>query len=124
MTSPHRSEPTSQPPDGPNGRGADDPLGLSQLIASGVIDAVPGDPPVPMTVWRVADSTYGQHHGDGLTGRTAQLLVALYTRAGDTIVSATTPRSLARPAPAAAGTCRSTPRTGWPTSTTYTGRSG
>jgi hypothetical protein len=50
---------------------------------------VPGDPPVPITVWRVADTDdpYGHHHSDGLTGRTAQLLVGLYTRVGDTIVS-------------------------------------
>jgi hypothetical protein len=71
------------------GRGVNDPLGLSQLIASGVIDVVPGDPPVPITVWRVADDNdpYGHDHADGLTGRTAQLLVGLYTQVGDTIVS-------------------------------------
>lgn len=64
------------------------PLGLSQLIATGVIDVVPGDPPVPITVWRVADpdDTDGSA-ADGFTTRTAQLLVGLYTRAGDTIVS-------------------------------------
>jgi hypothetical protein len=37
---------------------------------------VPGDPPVPITVWRVAEP-----------GRIAHLLVGLYTRVGDTIVS-------------------------------------
>jgi hypothetical protein len=69
-------------------RGDGDPLGLSQLIAGGVIDVVPGDPPVPITVWRVADpDDVHRHDPDGLTGRTAQLLVALYTRPGDTIVS-------------------------------------
>jgi hypothetical protein len=89
MTSPHRSDPLRKPPDSRPGRDVDDPLGLSQLIASGAIDVVPGDPPVPITVWRVADDNdpYGHHHSDGLTGRTAQLLVGLYTRVGDTIVS-------------------------------------
>jgi hypothetical protein len=84
MTSPH--DPIHDAPDGHTGpdispdtgagRDGDDPLGLSQLIASGVIDVVPGDPPVPITVWRVAEP-----------GRIAQLLVGLYTRVGDTIVS-------------------------------------
>lgn len=72
----------------PTGRDIDDPLGLSQLIASGVIDVVPGDRPVPITVWRVADDgPNGHKHADGLTGRTAQLLIGLYTRVGDTVVS-------------------------------------
>ncbi|GIJ54990.1 hypothetical protein [Virgisporangium aurantiacum] len=95
MTAPQ--EPIREAPDGrirydaglDAAAGVDDLLGLSQLIANGVIDVVPGDPPVPITVWRVADDgdPYGQHHTDGLTGRTAQLLVGLYTRVGDTIVS-------------------------------------
>jgi hypothetical protein len=63
-----------------------DLLGLSQLIAAGVIDVVPGDPPVPITVWRVADPDE-RDGADGFTGRTAQLLVGLYTDPGDTIVS-------------------------------------
>jgi hypothetical protein len=107
MPSPHRSEPTPQPPDGPTGRDADDPLGLSHLIASGVIDVVPGDPPVPITVWRVADGPYGHHHAEGLTGRTAQLLVALYTRAGDIIVSLGDDPAIA--GAAGAGGCRYLP---------------
>jgi hypothetical protein len=74
MTSPH--DPIHDAPDDHTGTGRDDPLGLSQLIASGVIDVVPGDPPVPITVWRIAEP-----------GRIAQLLVGLYTRVGDTIVS-------------------------------------
>jgi hypothetical protein len=76
MTSPH--DPIHDAPDDHTGTGrdGDDPLGLSQLIASGVIDVVPGDPPVPINVWRVAEP-----------GRIAQLLVGLYTRVGDTIVS-------------------------------------
>jgi hypothetical protein len=111
MTSPHRSDPLREPPDGRSsidaGRDADDPLGLSQLIASGVIDIVPGDPPVPITVWRVADRPYGQHLADGLTGRTAQLLVALYTRVGDTIVSLGHDAAVA--GAAGAGGCRYLP---------------
>ncbi len=57
-------------------RGAGDPLALSQLIASGDIDVVPGDPPVPIAVWRVSSP-------DDL----ARLLVGMRTRPGDTIVS-------------------------------------
>ena len=88
MTAPH--DPIREELNSRGGRdgAAGDPLGLSQLIASGVLDVVPGDPPVPITVWRVADADDPySHHADGLTGRTAQLLVGLYTRAGDTIVS-------------------------------------
>jgi hypothetical protein len=89
-------------------RGSDDPLGLSQLIASGVIDVGPGDPPVPITVWRVADPDEPDRPGpDGLTGRTAQLLVALYTRAGDTIVSLGDDPAIA--GAAGAGGCRYLP---------------
>jgi hypothetical protein len=111
MTSPHQSDPLREPPDGRSsvdaGRDADDPLALSQLIASGVIDVVPGDPPVPITVWRVADDSHGHHHADGLTGRTAQLLVALYSRVGDTIVSLGDDPALA--GAAGAGGCRYLP---------------
>jgi hypothetical protein len=88
MTSSHRPDPVRITTAGRAGRGGDDPLGISQLIASGVIDVVPGDPPVPITVWRVADADdpYGREPASELTGRTAQLLVGLYTRVGDTIV--------------------------------------
>jgi hypothetical protein len=60
---------------------------LSQLIARGVIDVVPDDPPVPIAVWRVADrDDLRRRDSDGLTGRTAQLLGALYAGRGDTVV--------------------------------------
>jgi hypothetical protein len=60
-----------------------DPLGLSDLLARGILDALPGNPPVPIKEWRINDADGGA----GLTIRTALLLVALYTRPGDTIVS-------------------------------------
>jgi hypothetical protein len=66
-----------------------DPLALSELIASGDIDVVPGDPPVPIAVWRVADvdARFGHQHADALTPRLAALLVGMHSRPGDTIVS-------------------------------------
>jgi hypothetical protein len=69
--------------------GGDDPLALSELIASGDIDVVPGDPPVPIAVWRVADvdARFGHQRADALTPRLAALLVGTHTRPGDTIVS-------------------------------------
>ncbi len=74
-------------PVGPSTAG--DPLALSELIASGDIDVVPGDPPVPIAVWRVADvdARFGHHRADALTPRLAALLVGTHTRPGDTIVS-------------------------------------
>ena len=65
------------------------PLALSELIATGDIDVVPGDPPVPIAVWRVAgvDAAYGHASADALTPQMAALLVGSYTRPGDTIVS-------------------------------------
>jgi hypothetical protein len=68
---------------------AGDPLALSELIAAGDIDVVPGDPPVPIAVWRVAgvDAGYGHAHADALSPRMAALLVGSYTRPDDTIVS-------------------------------------
>jgi hypothetical protein len=76
----NRSAGPAQPPD---------PLALSELIAAGDIDVVPGDPPVPIAVWRVAgvDAAYGHATADALTPRMAALLVGSYTRPGDTIVS-------------------------------------
>ena len=78
QTSPDpNTPPDTDAPDTINGpRGAGDPLAMSQLIASGDIDVVPGDPPVPIAVWRVTNP-------DDL----ARLLVAMRTRPGDTIVS-------------------------------------
>ena len=58
----HLSTGPAQPPD---------PLARSELIAAGDIDVVPGDPPVPIAVWRVADvdTTYGHANADALTPR-------------------------------------------------------
>ena len=107
MTAPHQSNPGRDQRDNNTDSGGD-PLGLSQLIASGVIDVGPGDPPVPITVWRVADPDDPYRHDvDGLTGRTAQLLVALYTRPGDTIVSLGDDPAIA--GAAGAGGCRYLP---------------
>jgi hypothetical protein len=66
------------------------PFDLSELIAAGNIDVVDGDPPVPISVWRVAGVDHPLRHDptDGLTPHTAALLVGSYTLPGDTIVSA------------------------------------
>jgi len=61
-----------------------DPFGLADLLARGILDELPGNPPVPIKEWRINDADGG---GGGLTIRSALLLVALYTRRGDTIVS-------------------------------------
>jgi hypothetical protein len=67
----------------------DDPLALSNLIAAGDIDVVPGDPPVPIAVWRVVGVDTGDGHADAdaLSPRMAALLVGCYTRPGQTILS-------------------------------------
>jgi hypothetical protein len=94
----HQPDPSRHPdprtadspgPDTGHDPSADDPLALSELIASGDIDVVPGDPPVPIAVWRVADvdARFGHHRADALTPRLAALLVGTHTRPGDTIVS-------------------------------------
>jgi len=87
----------------PDTAGTPDPFGLADLIASGILDALPGDPPVLIKEWRISDAdTNG-----GLTIRTALLLVALYTRSGDTIVSLGNDPALAGAAGAAG--CRYLP---------------
>jgi hypothetical protein len=67
----------------------DDPFALAHLIAAGDIDVVPGDPPVPIAIWRVAaiDAPDGHDFARGMTPRMAALLVGSYTRPGDTIVA-------------------------------------
>jgi hypothetical protein len=93
--------PTPQDPDAPDAQDAQDvvgdPLALSELIAAGDIDVVPGDPPVPIAVWRVADvdAAYGHAHADALSPRMAALLVGSYTRPDDTIVSVSDDPALA-----------------------------
>ncbi len=88
-----------------------DPLALSELIAAGDIDVVPGDPPVPIAVWRVAgvDAAYGHSDADALTPRMAALLVGSYTRPGDTVVSVGNDPALAGAAGAGGRTYLSVP---------------
>ncbi|WP_433727457.1 hypothetical protein ACQP2Y_12450 [Actinoplanes sp. CA-051413] len=58
-------------------------------MAAGDMDVVDGNPPVPITIWRVAGLDHPSHRNPAgwLTPRTAGLLVGSYTRPGDTIVS-------------------------------------
>lgn len=64
----------------------DSPLDLPEPAAAGAVD---GDPPVPITLWRLADIDHPFRHDrtGGLTPRTAGLLVGTYTRPGDTLLS-------------------------------------
>lgn len=68
---------------------ASDPFGLSALVAAGHLDVVAGQPPVPVTVWRVAGIDHPPRHDPGatLTAHTAGLLVGRCAHPGDTIVS-------------------------------------
>ena len=67
---------------------APDALSLTRLIAAGDIDVIAGHPPIPIAVWRVADAGHAHNNlADGLTPRMAAMLVASYTRPGDTIIS-------------------------------------
>ncbi|MEJ3741823.1 hypothetical protein WEI85_00775 [Actinomycetes bacterium KLBMP 9797] len=87
-SSPQRDR-TVDPPAGAQPDAVPDPLALSKLIATGDIDVVDGDPPVPISVWRVAgvDHPFRHDPSGGLTPRTAGLLLGCYTRTGDTVVS-------------------------------------
>ena len=69
----------------------DDLLSLSQLILAGDIDAIAGDPPVPISVWRLAGSDPGGSHdpADGFTPHLAAPLVATFSRRGQTILDLT-----------------------------------
>jgi hypothetical protein len=116
-TGPHRRKPhppTNRRPERPGGsRAVDphrtsgsgaDPLGLHQLAAAGVIDVIPGDPPVPISVWRVAGTGGAGPHGliAGLDPQAAALLVGLYTQPGDTLVDLTADPAVAGAAGAGA----------------------
>jgi hypothetical protein len=106
---------------------ADDTLSASfapsEMVLAGTLDVVPGDPPVPISVWRAAtplphsppsnggsSTSSGSRTGwstrapsDGsLTPRLAGLLVATYTGLGDTIVDLSTDPALAGAAGAGA----------------------
>lgn len=81
-----------------------DPLGLHGLVAADGLDIVAGDPPVPISVWRVAGAGHAAEPGaaGGLTPRLAALLVGLYTRVGDTLVDLTANPAIAGAAGAGA----------------------
>ncbi|MET7949070.1 hypothetical protein [Micromonospora sp. NPDC005324] len=72
-----------------------------------LIDLVPGDPPVPVTVWRTAHSPADA--GRSIGARLAYRLVAAYTRPGETVVDLTADHALR--AVSAAGSRRHHP--GW-----------
>jgi hypothetical protein len=88
-TQPEPSDRVPATPPGADRDASPSPFDLSDLIAAGDIDVVPGDPPVPITVWRAADadSRFGHDLADGLTPHLAALLVGCHTRPGDTVVS-------------------------------------
>lgn len=70
------------------GRPWDDPLSTASLVASGALDVVDGQPPVPIDVWRVADDEPTTMVGDHrCTARMAALLIGLFTAPGDIVVS-------------------------------------
>jgi hypothetical protein len=81
------TEPTTHRPSDPS---LNDPDGAVELADSPDVDLVPGDPPVPITVWRTPA-------GDGtdLSPRLAARLLAAYTRAGDMVFDATADRVFA-----------------------------
>jgi hypothetical protein len=80
------TEPTSHHPSDPR------PDVAADLTEHPDVDLVPGDPPVPITVWRTPA-------GDGgLSPRLAARLLAAYTRAGDVVFDATTDPVLAQAA--------------------------
>jgi hypothetical protein len=85
------TEPTTHQPSDPN------PDIAAELAERPDVDLVPGDPPVPITVWRTPA-------GDGttLSPRLAARLLAAYTRAGDVVFDATTDPVLAQAADTAA----------------------
>src|SRR6266511_2003239 len=64
---------------------------------SDAFDVIPGDPPVPITVWRVPgpDSPLWPGDTDGITAGTASLLVGQHAHPGDTVVSVGYDRALA-----------------------------
>jgi hypothetical protein len=77
MTGRHRT------PDGGSPRGTD----------PSEVDSVPGDPPVPITVWRTAEDP--GEHASPVPSRLAVRLVAAYCAAGEVIVDLTTAATIA-----------------------------
>jgi hypothetical protein len=97
-----RYRPPSHPPDaeptpGPGGHPEHDLAAgewqICDLVAAGVLDTVPGDPPVPVSVWRATGPddpppSPGQIF-TGLTTRLAQMLLAIWTDPGETVIDTT-----------------------------------
>jgi hypothetical protein len=75
--SPHQHQPQPTPPTG---------------VEPDLIDLVPGDPSVPITVWRTARTDADA--GSAIPARLATRLVAAYSRPGDPVVDLTADRSL------------------------------
>jgi hypothetical protein len=73
---------------GLDSRARPDPRCLSELITVD-IDVASGEPPVPIVLWRVTDvdAAHGRTDARSITPQIAALLVAFYTRPGDTLVS-------------------------------------
>ncbi len=68
-----------------------EPLDVERLVATGLLDAVPGHPPVPITAWRLTDlgPAAGGEDGSGPVSahaRLAQLLLATFTLRGQLVV--------------------------------------
>ena len=69
---------------------------ISELVAAGVLDAVPGDPPVPLSVWRAGDPDPDSLLDGGLetatagsgplTTRLAGMLLAVWTDPGELVI--------------------------------------
>jgi len=79
---------------------------ITDLIAAGLLDVVPGDPPVPVSVWRATGSqeppTSPATLYRGLTPRLAARLLAIYTDPGQTVVDTTSDPAVAGAAGAGA----------------------
>jgi hypothetical protein len=65
----------------------------ADLVAAGVLDTVPGDPPVPVSVWRAtgpdAPSVSPHTARAGFSARLAGMLLAIWTDVGDNVIDAT-----------------------------------
>jgi hypothetical protein len=66
-----------------------DRIAVAELVASGDTESTGASSPIPITIWRVAalEATYGGHDDDALTAAVTTMIVATYSRRGDTIVS-------------------------------------
>jgi len=102
---------SNNPPHGPRAKAAGivaaDALDLAALIRDGALDVVPGHPPVPINVWRVADLELGQDLSKGMSPSLAAIVVGLYTEPRDTLVDFDADPTLA--GVAGAGGCRYLP---------------